>query len=290
MKEKEINRILNPQRKFAVLFLIYVSIAFIFIGLVLFMKFTDKKEEPLKLSEFITSDNEKEGQYVEIDIDTLPILITPNSQSEEYFYYVKDINNNTYIVNLSNKTFEDVMELINLETGKLNSIYQIKGITRNIDEQIKNIVLTNSYVILKNHELSFDNFSEYFGEIYIKDSSISERLIILYTISVLFGLFFLILAFGYIIPSMFKARKVSKDIMLLEDLRKELENMTDTPYKKMHIYLTKNYIVSGIQAVRYEDIIWAYILQQYKYGIKAGENLIVHTKDNRKYIVRICWT
>lgn len=61
------------------------------------------------------------------------------------------------------------------------------------------------------------------------------------------------------------------------------------PYKKWHIYLTKNYIVYGIQAIKYEDIVWAYIVQKTKYGKKLGEDLIIYTKENKKYVARFCW-
>ena len=56
-------------------------------------------------------------------------------------------------------------------------------------------------------------------------------------------------------------------------------------YKKQNIYLTKNYIVSGVEAIRYDEIICGYIEEVKKYGITAGRNLIVETKDNKKHII-----
>ena len=73
--------------------------------------------------------------------------------------------------------------------------------------------------------------------------------------------------------------------VLLEELRTELGNLTDTPYKGQHVYLTRNYVVFGIQAIKYEDIVKGYISKQSTYGIKVGENLMIQTKDGKKYII-----
>ena len=86
-------------------------------------------------------------------------------------------------------------------------------------------------------------------------------------------------------PGILKVRKTLKDEDLLEELRTELQNLTDMPYKKQHLYLTRNYVVFGIQAIKYEEIVWAYCVKETSYGINVGENLIVHTKDNQKHIV-----
>ena len=56
------------------------------------------------------------------------------------------------------------------------------------------------------------------------------------------------------------------------------------PYKKWNIYLTKKYVVSGMQAIKYEDIIWIYIVAVTKYGANIGKNLIIKTKDKKEYV------
>lgn len=285
MEEKEIDKILKPKNKLIILLLIYLSIAFLCIGLVLFMKFTNKEEEIVNLSEITSSYNEKEGQCVKLDCDSLPILMMPSSKKDNQFYYLKDVSNNIYIVSLSNETFNNIIETTNKETGKLNSTYQLKGIITSIDEQIRNLALSNSNKVFEGNKLNLDNFSEYLGDFYIKEKVVGERTLTLYKISVLAGVFFLIIALGYILPNIIKVNKNFNNKELIDELRVELGNLTDTPYKEQHIYLTQKYIVSGIQTIKYEDIIWGYILQEYKYGIKVGENLIVHTKDNKKHII-----
>ncbi len=57
------------------------------------------------------------------------------------------------------------------------------------------------------------------------------------------------------------------------------------PYKKWNIYLTKKYVVSGMQAIKYEDIIWIYIVAVTKYGVNIGKNLIIKTKNKKEYTI-----
>ena len=71
----------------------------------------------------------------------------------------------------------------------------------------------------------------------------------------------------------------------MKELRSELSHLNDTRYKKYHIYLTKKYLVYGLQALLYEEIIEGYIKEKYKYGIKAGENLVVKSKNNKEYVM-----
>lgn len=205
MEEKE--RISKAKKKLTVFLLIYLSIAFVFIGLACFMMLSSKKGEALNLSELVLNGTEKEGQYVALEIDTLPILMVPVSEKDSQLYYIKDINNRVYIINLSNETFRNISGTIDLETGKLNSAYQLKGTIAAIDEQTKNMALSNGYRVFKNNELNAGTFSEYLGEFYIKENFVNQRTVTLCTIFVFLGLFFLILAFGYIVPAMIKVNK-----------------------------------------------------------------------------------
>ncbi len=285
MEENEIDKILKPKNKLVLFFIIYLAIALACIGVVFYAKIANHEEEALNLSELISNGNEKEGQYVKLDTNSLPILLAANKEGDNYLYYMTDLEENTYIVRLSNETFQKIIEMRNEETGKLNSIYQLKGITSNIDEQTKNLAITNSLKVFGNKEINKDNFSENLGKVYIEEKTVNNRTVAIYTISALAGLFFLIIAFGYLLPAIIKSRKMLGNEVLLEELRTELGNLTDTPYKGQHVYLTRNYVVFGIQAIKYEDIVKGYISKQSTYGIKVGENLMIQTKDGKKYII-----
>lgn len=285
MEEREIERILRPKKRLVILFSIYLIIAFVCIGFVFFMRFADKEKDVLNLSETVLNHTEGEGQYVKLDIDTLPIIMIPVSQEDNRFYFVRDFDNHIYIARLSNETYKKITETLDMKTGKLNSSYQLKGKLIHIDEEMMKFAISNTDRVFSDEKISVDNFSEQIGSFYIEESIVTERMVTLYTILVLFGVFLLIVDLGYILPGILKVRRIFDYEELVEELRTELGNLTDTPYKKQRIYLTRNYIISGIQAIKYEDVIWGYILSQSSYGIKVGENLIVHTKDKKKHII-----
>ena len=52
--------------------------------------------------------------------------MVPVSGKDSQLYYIKDVNSHIYIIDLSSETFRSISETINLETGKLNSAYQLK--------------------------------------------------------------------------------------------------------------------------------------------------------------------
>lgn len=290
MEEREVNKILNPKRKLIILLIICLGIAVICIGLVFYIrsKELEKMEEPAKISELISNNEEAEGQYVQVDIAYLPKSLGISFDDENYyFYYAEDIENNEYILRLKKETFDYLESISNEETKKLSEAYHLEGFTYDMDAQVKRLVLMASARLSKNEKITSENLEEMFGKVYINESKTlkNERDITLYTASALFGVLFIILSFGYIVPVLIKSKNNLKDTELLEDVRHELLNLTDTPYKKQHLYLTKKYVVSGIQAIRYEDIIWAYIVEVSKYGIKAGSNLIVYTKDKKENVI-----
>lgn len=289
MEEREIDKIIKPQKKLGllvVLFIIFLSIAIVCIGLVFYERYEERKES-IDLSEVIFSGTEEEGEYVQINIAYFPKVLATNLDKDYYLYYIEDEENHIYIAKLSNKTFEYLNSIANKENGKLSEPYQLKGFTYKIDSQIEKLVLASKMPVSIDKVVTEDNISEIFGEVYIYEnkSPKSEREITLYKISALVGVFFLILSFGYILPSIIKARKVLNNEELVDELRSELEVLTDNPYKKQQLYLTRNYIISGVQVIKYKDIVWGYILEETKYGMKIGENLIIHTKDNKKHII-----
>lgn len=285
MEENEIDKILKPKNKLVTFFIICLTIALVCIGVVFYEKFASDDREVVDLSELVSNGNEKERQYVKLDTNSLPILLAANPEGDNYLYYMTDIEQHIYVVRLSNETFQEIIQMHNKETGMLNSTYQLKGITNNIDEQTKRLAIANSQKVFGNKEINNDNFSEYLEDIYIEEKTVSSRTVTLYTILALTGLFFLIIAFGYLLPGILKSRKMSNNKELVEDLRIELANLTDIPYKGQHVYLTRNYVVFGTQAIKYEDIVRGYILKQRTYGIKVGENLMIQTKDGKKHLI-----
>ncbi len=63
------------------------------------------------------------------------------------------MNDERYIASISNKTMKGITETFDRETGKLGAPYQLKGMTSQIDEQVKGTALMNSCRVFKNKEI-----------------------------------------------------------------------------------------------------------------------------------------
>lgn len=286
MTEKEINKILKPTKKLVTLFIIYLMIGIALVVPAFYGRYEERKD-PQDISELISNGTEQEGLFVGLDIAYLPQVLAANVEKDNYLYYVLDEEGRTYIARLSNKTIDRIKSISDGATGKLDSVYHLNGFTYNIDQQTEDLALYSSEKVFAKGELTSDNFSQYFGKVYIDEnrSPKSSTVIMLYKMSALFSLLFFVFAFVFLLPAIIKAGKIARDKDLVEDLRKELENLTDTPYKECHVYLTRKYIIGGIQAIKYEDVIWGYVSVETKYGIKTGKNLVVYTKDKKSHTI-----
>lgn len=207
------NGISKAKKRLIVLLLIYFSIAFGLIGFVFFQAVSEKKKEALDLSGSASGGKVEEGEYVTLEIAALPKSMLPVIQNIGMLYYVTDVNNHVYIANLSNETVKSIIDTLDAETGGLNSAYRFKGIVCKITEPIKKIVISNSVKVFGNNKMNLDNFSEYLDEFYIKESVTSKRTVTLYTSLVLCGVFFLIVALGYVVPELIKLNKGEFGIM-----------------------------------------------------------------------------
>ena len=188
----------------SLLLLLFLGIAVVFMGLPFLNAPANKGEEVFNLSELIQNGSFKEGQNARLEINNLPILITPPLKAESQFYYVMDANNRTYIANLSTATFKRIAKGLDLKTGKLATPYEFKGVVNIMDKDIKKFVLSSSYYnILKRDKLNPGDF--YW--VYLKENYVNDRVVTLYKISALFSLLFLIIALGYVLPSIVRISK-----------------------------------------------------------------------------------
>lgn len=286
MTEKEINKILKPRKKLIALFVIYFMIGIALVIPAFYGRYEERKD-PQDLSELISNGTEEEGLFVGLDIAYLPQVLAANVEKDNYLYYAIDEEGRTYIVRLSNKTFDRIKSISDEATGKLDSVYHLEGFTYDIDPQTEDLALYSSEKVFAKGELTSDNFSQYFGKVYIDEnkSPKSSTVITLYKMSAMFSLLFFVFAFVFVLPAIIKAGKICKNKDLVDELTKELENLTETPYKECHVYLTQKYIIGGIQAIKYEDVIWGYVSVETKYGIKTGKNLTVYTKDKKSHTI-----
>lgn len=289
MKEHEIKKILNPGNKLIFLFIFFLLLATLCIGVVFYKKY-ELTKDPQNLSEMFSKGTEQEKLYVELDITCLPVLLASNSEKDNYLYYVTDSNSHTYIAKISNKTYQKIQKECDEKNGTLKTAFHLTGYTYLIDSQLKQLALSANNSIFHENELTEDNFSQQLGTVYLDEnnSPVSSRMITVYTILALLALFFCIIAFGHILPAIIKTNKINQNQDGAETIRRELAHLHNAPYKKYHLYLTENYIIYTLQgphAIRYEDVLWGYVKLQKSYGIKAGNNLFVYTRDKQLHLI-----
>lgn len=198
----------KAKRRLTGLLLFYLLLAFACFGFVLFMGFSNKNEEEvLELSELVSNGQVEEGQYVGVDVEVYPTLMLPKAEKGGQLYFVTDVNEHVYIAELSKEIYSDIIDTINGENGAGESVYHLKGVTVNIDEQVMKMALSNGGKVFKDGEFNRDSFSEYLDEFYIKDNYVSGRMVTVYKIIALLGVFFLVLALGHTVPAMIRINK-----------------------------------------------------------------------------------
>lgn len=223
MDKKQI--ISKTKRKILTIMLIYLCIAAVCFGIVFIPKlFNDsKQEEAMDLQTLLLDNKEPEGQYVKIEIDTVPVEIIPLNTEEYPLYTVTDINDKIYIAELSDETNNKIWDHYNSETGKFDSVYELKGIVQPLDDTTQRIIINNSYRVIRGVELTADNYSKYLDSFYIKDNAVSDRSVTFYKCVGLVGVFFIVLALGYGLPNLIKISKSNFGIYDEERMRKTLE-------------------------------------------------------------------
>lgn len=290
MEKREIDKMLKPKMTIVyILIFIYIGIAALCIGFAFSKAYKqyEQRIDSLNFAELVSNGREEEGLYASLNIAYLPKILAANSKKDSYLYYAIDEEDNVYIVRLSNKTFDYLKSIADEETRKLSSIYHLNGFTHKIDPQTESLVLRNYDKVFPNIKLTSENLYEHLGKIYLDEniSPKSRRTVDLYKAIAMVGVFFLVAAFGFIVPAVIRSKKVLKNPELVEVLRSELGNLTDNKYQKYRLYLTENYIISGIDPLKYEDIVWAYTITLKNYTIKTGKSLLAYTKDKKKHVV-----
>lgn len=217
----------KAKKKLMVRFLALCGIALALIGFAAFRILAERSEpEAQPVSGLAAEGLESGEQYAKLEFDTLPILITSFAKGESQLYFITDVNGDSYIAEISDQTFQNIVETLDQESGKLDETFQLKGVVSQIDENVKELAMANSYKLFQNNALNADNFSEYLGEIYLKEKTVSQRTVTVTKIIVMLGVFFLVLAFGYAVPAMVRAKNGDFGILdennMMRALRKYL--------------------------------------------------------------------
>ena len=144
MEEKEINKILKPKKKLIILLIFCLSISFICIGLILFMKFTNNQsEESLDISEFVLNNNKQENSEVATYSVTNTIKKEANNQKN-----IMQENNN------------QVVEEVNTAIVKQNEIENNKDSTINKEIPQENVLVEENTAPTEEYKINEKKIAE----------------------------------------------------------------------------------------------------------------------------------
>lgn len=237
------------------------------------------------LHELISNGSKKEKDIVSLTITERPYAFAEaenDSDSVNSKYYFLTDEKYLYIGYLDYQTY-----------SKLNSedIYEspitIKGLTKTIPEDIIDIAIEVYNENLEEAFLTKENYKSYIGEICI--DTVSDLADNIFQI-IIASLFFIISIIYLLIYYSKKHRiyKMKKDTILWNEIQEELGHQETIEYLRFSTYLTPNYIMDGSKGfvrIAYSDIVWVYLNEKQYNGIIGERNLIVITKDKKRFMV-----
>lgn len=284
MEENEIKKVLKTGKAMMITTIVFLIITLGLIGGAFYLNYQNTNN-PEDLGELIENYQDTEGKYAKINLSYLPYGFAEEEGSTRYYYFAMDSDNFMYVVRLTEKTYEELEKLSN--NGNDTFDYEIKGYTFNLSTKLKQLAVQAANEAFENATFTYSNITDYIGNVYIDETETpdDDMSVGLFGMSILSGMFLIVFGIAFI-SQVLRTRKVTGNKELMEELRNELEGLTDNPYKKQKVYLTTKYLISkvgGLTAIEYRDIIWVYSQIRYVNGIAQGKTLMVCTKDKKKY-------
>ncbi len=250
----------------------------------------EKKEEIKNVQPLV--EVKKEGVYASIDVSLMTDYFATNDYSgvAHQTYFVWD-DKYIYIVDLNDKARKDLEEIYNYSysSNKENAPVpvRISGMTKIIPNDLKKIAMEAYNTIYIDQPITSDTFSNYLGIVYL-DTFLNPMNTLLSNMAILFPILLISILLFLLY---FKKRWAIKNCMLQlkEEWDKVLNelNFQDTIfYKKLKLYITKNYIVNytkGLKIYSYKDIVWFYP-HEYRYNGRINQkSIVLVTKDSKTH-------
>lgn len=238
------------------------------------------KDNGVTLHELISGGSTKEKSIVDLTVTGSPYLFAEyDSQLTSPKYYFLTDKDYLYVGYLDYATYQK----LNRDDISDKPI-MIKGVTKLIPDDVIDIAIEVYNEYLDEEFLTKGNYKSYIGEICI--DTVSDLVDNLFQI--ILGSSFVFIGVIYLIIFVFRKRKViklKKNLILWEQLQKELESTETIDYYKFGLCLSPSYIVDGLQGltiIPYTDVVWVY-LHEHKYnGFVCNRYLVIITKNKKK--------
>ena len=228
--------------------------------------------------------NEEAGKFVYFDIKGLTEHVATYSvdnSTKDKYYIAWDENDYMFIVNLTDKEYAEMKNIVDYTYGKTDvepKAYRITGTNVETPKELQKIVMEVYGDISADSDINSYNYSNYFGECYIDTqktpNTTESALYIIGAIAFLgYGMIALIVVIVYDVKSKktIKRLESSEEIgNVCDELSREENQKQDN---KQRVILTDNYIIdyaNYLTVLKYTDIVWLY---EYTYRYNGFENV-----------------
>lgn len=244
-------------------------------------EFSRPKPEPVRLTHETADDT-----YSYLDVQLLSDWVYDPDDSDSYrFYEVMDPDENWFLINLDQKTYESLSAYVDAYNAYFSANAQDYSypVPHRLNGMPSYISYDDITTLADFYSLSVGDFESLFGSYYFNEgaSNAMENAILYIKGGVIFGLFFLAIVFQ--ISSTQKHRKKSEDRLyqlgLLDEAESQLSDPETVRYDKIRLALSKDfaYVGSSGYLLPYSDIGWLYKRTQRNHGITVATQLMAGT-------------
>ena len=266
---------------------LYIFIIFLVLGalFIAFGIYENRKNEANYdyLNDIIENKNNETGAYAYLNVAQAPYSIAKYEDEDKEAFYIIFDGTYFYIAYLSN----DLYAKLNVE-GLEEDPLTIYGITTAIPEEVKEIAIeVYNDGLEEEDQISMDNFNNYFGEVYLNNTSLKKLNSSFYLLSIIpfsISLIFLIIFITKKVKTKKRLSKLTEEE--LNTLEQELDSDDAKYYSNYHLILTNNYLISftsGLNILKYSNLIWIYEHKVKQYGITTAKNIFVMDNNGKTY-------
>lgn len=244
-------------------------------------EFSRPTPEPVRLSHETADDI-----YSYLDVQLLSDWVYDPDDSDSYRYYeVMDPDENWFLINLDQKTYESLSEYADAYNAYFSSNAQDYSypVPHRLNGMPSYIGYDDVKTLADFYSLSIDDYESLFGSYYFNEgaSNAAENGVLYLMGALIFGLLLLIIALQ--ISTSQRHRKKSEDRLyqlgLLDEAEIQLSDPETVRYDKIRLALSKDfaYVGSSGYLLPYSDIGWLYKRTQRNHGITVATQLMAGT-------------
>lgn len=251
----------------------------------------------------------KENQYAKIEIEMATKKFAEYEPNLTIYNRNPTMDNYYFIMN------EDQIAVAILEEEKiptLNKLIEytytddedvpapeklvVSGMSKLISEDVKKFIITSHNEVFQNNQLTYENFSEYIGTVYLDTKvtprNVSESYYSVAIVAAIFGVMFILISIIQMIYSKKQIDKLTENFRM-KNIYMEMNSPTAIEYKRQGVVLTDNYLIifsPSVDVINYDEIKWIDIKTRKTIFINSTNYIVIVTIGGEEYyIAKTCY-